>query len=184
MSTMKSPTGCHCPVRRDCMTTETIKTRVKVNPVTGCWEWLGTKRNGYGRTTTGSRKDGTRKSISAHRLSYQLFKGDIPLSHEICHKCDNPCCINPDHLFAGTRQDNVDDRERKGRNVVPRGENNGRAKLTAHDVRAARIERSVNGTSYRKLADKYGVAKRTIMDAIKAVHWRCIQLPEPPKEEK
>ena len=164
------------------MTTEMIKSRTIINPVTGCWEWIGTKRNGYGRTMTGSRKDGTRKSISAHRLSYQLFKGDIPPGHEICHKCDNPCCINPDHLFAGTRQDNVDDRERKGRNVVMFGQSNGRAKLTEDDVRAARNERVTNGTSYQALANKYGVAKQTIMDAIKEAHWKCVQMPEPPKE--
>ena len=165
------------------MTTETIKRRTKVNPVTGCWEWVGTKRNGYGRTTTGSRTDGTRKSISAHRLSYLLFKGDIPPGHEICHKCDNPCCINPDHLFTGTRQDNVNDREQKGRSVVLRGENNGRAKMTANDVYAARAERASKGTSYHALAGKYGVSKKTIMDAVKGKHWQCVKMPEPPKED-
>ena len=165
------------------MTTETIKSKTNINPVTGCWEWIGTKRNGYGRTMTGSRKDGTRKSISAHRLSYQLFKGDIPPGHEICHKCDNRCCINPDHLFAGTRQDNVDDREQKGRNVVSRGESNGRARLTADDVCDARNERAINGTSYQALANKYGVAKKTIMEAVKGTSWKHLPLPEPPKEE-
>lgn len=165
------------------MTTETIRTKVRVNPMTGCWEWIGTKRNGYGRTMAGSRTDGTRKSVSAHRLSYQLFKGDIPPGHEICHKCDNPCCINPDHLFSGTRQDNVDDREQKGRGNQPRGEHNGKAKLTASAVYAARVERLVNGTSYQAIADRYGVAKRTIMDAIKGVHWQHVAMPEPPKEE-
>lgn len=166
------------------MTTETIKSRVKVNSATGCWEWIGTKRRGYGRTTTGSRTDGTRKSISAHRLSYQLFKGDIPPGYEICHKCDNPSCINPDHLFAGTRQDNVDDREKKGRNVVPRGENNGRAKLSANDVYAARIERVTKGTSFQALAHKFGVSKKAIMDAVMGKHWQSVKMPEPPKEEE
>lgn len=95
---------------------ERLYSRVKVDPVSGCWEWQGSKRNGYGRITIGSRKDGSRKSVCAHRLSYILSKGDIPNGMEVCHKCDNPCCINPDHLFAGTRQDNVDDREAKHRN--------------------------------------------------------------------
>lgn len=165
------------------MTTETIKTKAKINPTTGCWEWIGAKRNGYGRITTGSRTDGTRKTVSAHRLSYELFKGNIPAGYEICHACDNPCCINPDHLFAGTHQDNVDDREQKGRNVAPRGEGNGRAKLTSNDVRDARNERVANGTSYRTLAMKYGVAKRTIMDAVRGVNWKCLEMPEPPKED-
>ena len=166
------------------MTIETIRTRAKVNHVTGCWEWIGTKRNGYGRTMTGSRSDGTRKSISAHRLSYQLFKGEIPPDHEICHKCDNPCCVNPDHLFAVTRQDNVDDRERKGRNRVPRGENNGRAMLTRNAVAEARQEHIVKGVSFQRLADRSGVSKKTMQNAIKGVTWKCVSyMPEPPEEE-
>ena len=163
------------------MTTEAIKQRAKINPVTGCWEWIGTKRNGYGRTMTGSRTDGTRKSISAHRLSYQLFKGNIPQGCVVCHKCDNPCCINPDHLFAGTVQENVSDRERKGRNKPPKGACNGRAKLSEKDVLAARTERIDRGTSYQALAKKYGVAKKTIMDAVKGVNWKHLNAPEPPE---
>ena len=163
------------------MTTEDIKQRAKINPDTGCWEWLGTKRNGYGRTTTGSRSDGTRKSISAHRLSYQLFNGNIPPGNVVCHKCDNRCCINPDHLFAGTVQDNVNDRERKGRNKPPKGSENGRAKLSEKDVLTARTERSDRGTSYQALAKKYGVAKKTIMDAVKGVNWKYLNPPEPPE---
>ena len=102
---------------------------MEINKTTGCWEWQGSKRNGYGRMIIGSRTDGTRKSVSTHRLSYELHYGEIPQGMEICHKCDNPCCINPDHLFAGTRQDNIDDRERKGRNNPPKGEKHAKAKI-------------------------------------------------------
>lgn len=166
------------------MTTETIKQRMTINPVSGCWEWNGCKRNGYGRTTTGSRTDGTRRSVSAHRLSYELHNGSIPTGYEVCHKCDNPSCINPDHLFVGTRQDNIDDRERKGRNVVFVGEEQARAKLTKKAVKDARWERAYKGTSFQKLADKYGVSKKTILNAIKGVTWKCVPyMPEPPKED-
>jgi hypothetical protein len=76
----------------------------------GCIEWAGSiDVCGYGRIAKSN------CTYKAHRLSYTYFKGDIPDGYEICHKCDNPKCINPDHLFAGTTKDNAIDRERKNR---------------------------------------------------------------------
>lgn len=76
----------------------------------GCIEWAGSKdKDGYGRIKKAS------GSYKAHRLSYMLNIGDIPDDREICHKCDNPSCVNPDHLFVGTAKDNATDREIKGR---------------------------------------------------------------------
>lgn len=162
---------------------ERLKNMVKVNPITGCWEWQGVKFKGYGCTIVGSRKDGTRRSIGAHRLSYMIWRGEIPQGYEVCHICDNPCCINPEHLFVGTRQDNVDDRERKGRNVVKVGEEQPISKLTKKDVKNARWERAFKGTTYQALAEKYGVSKQTIMNAIKGETWKCvIYMPAAPKK--
>jgi hypothetical protein len=162
-----------------------LMSHVVINPISNCWEWQGNKRQGYGRTIIGSRKDGTRRSVSAHRLSYEVFKGEIPNEYEVCHKCDNPCCINPEHLFVGTRQDNVDDRERKHRNIVKIGEEQPRAKLTKKAVKEARWERCCKGTSYGNLARKYGVSKKTMMNAIKGVTWKCVDyFPEPPESEE
>lgn len=165
---------------------ERLYSKIKVDPISGCWEWTGAKdKAGYGRINVGSRKDKSRHCERAHRLSYTLSVGKIPDGMEVCHKCDNPSCINPDHLFVGTRQDNVDDRERKGRNVVKTGEESKRSKLTKKDVKNARWERAHKGTSYQKLADKYGVAKKTIQNAIKGVNWKCVSyIPEPPEATK
>jgi hypothetical protein len=158
---------------------------VEYDEASGCWEWVGSKRNGYGRMIVGSRTDGTRKSVSAHRVSYELEHGEeIPAGMEVCHKCDNPCCVNPFHLFLGTRQDNIDDRERKGRNVNFIGEEQAQSKLTRKAVKDARWERAYKGTSFRVLAERYGVSKKTIQNAIKGVTWKCVPyMPEPPKGE-
>lgn len=158
--------------------------KMRVNPYTGCWEWQGYKRNGYGRITTGSRTDGTRRTSSTHRVSYELEYGEIPEGMEVCHKCDNPSCINPKHLFLGTRQDNVNDREAKGRNIVQSGEANRMAKLTQKEVKEARQKRARYKTPYAMLADEYGVCKKTMMNAIKGKTWKCVKyLPAAPKEE-
>ena len=148
------------------------------NESSGCWEWFGSKRNGYGRMIIGSRTDGTRKSVSTHRISYELTYGEIPIGMEVCHKCDNPSCVNPSHLFLGTRQDNIDDRERKGRNNPPKGEKHAKAKLTEADVLAIRTKR-LQGVSFGKLAKEYGVCKKTIQDAVSGKHWSY--LPQPPE---
>lgn len=159
-----------------------LRINSKKNPKTGCWEWCGSKRNGYGRLIVGSRTNGTRKSVSAHRASYEHFVGKIPVGMEVCHKCDNPCCINPNHLFLGTRQENIDDRESKGRNNPPKGEKNGRAKLSEIDVLEMRAKRKT-GMSFQKIADEYGVHKKTVMDAVSGKNWASVSLPEPPKED-
>ena len=162
---------------------ERLYSKAKKNERSGCWEWQGSTRRGYGRLIVGSRKDGTRKNESAHRLSYILSVGNIPDGLEVCHKCDNPSCINPNHLFLGTKQENAADRERKGRNIVFTGEEQPRAKLTKKKVKDARWEHAFNGTSFQKLADKYGVSKKTMQNAIKGVTWKCVPyMPEPPKE--
>ena len=160
---------------------ERLYSKIKVNEYTGCWEWQGTLRNGYGRMIVGSRTDGTRRSESAHRVSYMLNYGGIPDGMDVCHKCDNPCCINPEHLFVGTRKDNIADREAKGRNIVPIGEEHVNAKLSKKKVKEARQKRFLYHTKYIDLAKEYGVCKRTIMDAVKGRTWKCVShLPTPP----
>lgn len=82
----------------------------KVKPSRGCWEWAGVKNaNGYGVFCN----KGDRLS---HRISYSLLKGPVEKNLELCHTCDNPSCVNPNHLFKGTHQDNMRDMKLKARN--------------------------------------------------------------------
>ena len=79
-------------------------------PESGCWLWLGgTSRHGYGQL------GGHRKNVLAHRAFYVAHKGEMPAGVCVCHKCDTPLCVNPDHMFLGTQKDNAIDRERKNR---------------------------------------------------------------------
>lgn len=80
----------------------------------GCWEWIGaTDVGGYGIVSYGV-------GVRAHRVSWELHYGKIPKGLHVCHKCDNPGCVRPDHLFLGTRFDNMRDAARKGRTKVPK----------------------------------------------------------------
>jgi hypothetical protein len=82
--------------------------KIEIVP-SGCWEWTRGKSSRYGYVWYKGRGD------LAHRISYAFHIGEIPHGMEVCHKCDNPPCVNPDHLFLGTRQDNALDCVRKGR---------------------------------------------------------------------
>lgn len=91
--------------------------RVSPEPNTGCWLWTYRINEwGYGFFSTGSDKTKTRKKFYAHRYSYELFKGPIPKGLLVCHSCDTPACVNPDHLWVGTDADNNKDCTSKGRN--------------------------------------------------------------------
>lgn len=132
----------------------------------GCWEWTGYRNeNGYGRTYKNTRR------IYAHRLSYELFCGPITDADTVCHRCDNPICVNPDHLFVGTRGDNNRDSVAKGRNA--RGERNNSAKLTEDQVRAIRTAKA-RGALSKDLADTYHVHKNMIHYICSRKNWKHV----------
>lgn len=127
---------------------------IKKNKETDCWEWQrGLFSNGYGQITI------NKKNTLAHRASYEEFVGSIPEGILVLHKCDNPICINPDHLFLGTNQDNMTDMVNKGRSA--RGEKNGRAKLTESEVAFIRRKLS-EGKDAFDLSEQFNVSLSTI----------------------
>jgi hypothetical protein len=138
-------------------------------PNTGCWLWMNfLDKDGYGFI----RDNGTRKR--AHRFSYETYKGEIPKDNVVCHRCDNPSCVNPGHLFAGTKKDNTQDMLRKNRQGTFRlkGEENPKAKLKSSDI--LNIIKSTE--SYSKLARLYNVGKSTIARIKKRQTWAHIEL--------
>lgn len=147
----------------------------------GCWTYTGFRdAKGYGKV--GWR----RRVVSAHRLAWELTHGPIPNGLWACHRCDNPSCVRPDHIFLGTPQDNTLDSVRKNRwhrpqsennslkRNPPRGEKNVKAKLTEAQVREIRAHHSA-GVSQCELGRRYGVSQPAIRYIVIGKHWRHIQ---------
>lgn len=124
-----------------------------------CWEWVGSRMSdGYGRIEHGSIISGTCISQLAHRVSWMIAHDRwVPDGLFVCHTCDNRPCVNPNHLFLGTPDDNMQDKKRKGRQSRLPGESNPRAVLTAVDVAHIRRLRS-SGASLSDIGDKFGVS--------------------------
>lgn len=132
-----------------------------------CWPWVGalTKR-GYGSVKIQG------GSFMPHRVSFAMDAGD-PATQVVCHKCDNPRCVNPSHLFLGTQQDNVKDAISKGRFFIPsgsKGDKNPSRKLTSFDVPVIRGMKS-SGVSTPFLAELFKVSQSTINRVISKELW-------------
>jgi predicted DNA-binding protein (UPF0251 family) len=159
--------------------------KVKRTDGDGCWTWTANTRNGrYGAFHMFDR------DVMAHRASWLLHRGEIPDGMCVCHKCDNPICVNPGHLFLGTASDNMRDMSRKGRGGVakgarngkstkpektPRGESAGQSKLTNEQVMALRADGRLSGLSQRKLAEKYGITQATVWNILNGNTWKHLQ---------
>ena len=131
-----------------------------------CWEWkAATAPWGYGRF----RFEG--KDVLAHRVAYMLTVGPIPDSALVLHRCDNPPCCNPTHLWLGSHRDNTIDALKKKRRKSPRGERNGRSILTNYDVLGIRKLYKQGRFTQKELADKWGVSQNTIGCIVRYETW-------------
>jgi len=129
-----------------------------------CWLWLAYKDpNGYGKF----KYQGTYKL--AHRVSYIIHYGEIPEGMCVLHKCDNPSCVNPLHLFLGTMQDNVNDMIDKGRCCS--GEKHPNSKRTQQQIDNIRLIYSNGGISQKSLGDMFGVSSRSISNIVNNKTW-------------
>jgi hypothetical protein len=134
----------------------------------GCWIWQRARNNqGYG--VLGLKG----KIVLAHRFSYEKFKEHIPDGFLVCHQCDNPACVNPDHLWLGTDKDNQQDglRKGRGRRGIHRGEQNVTAKLTDRDVLTIR-RRYAEGEIQEDIANDYGLHKTNVQCICSYKTWK------------
>lgn len=138
----------------------------------GCWRWTGsTTRRGYGVF------DGAavgQKKMGAHRFSFLLKTAQLDAEREVCHTCDNPSCVNPDHLWQGTHQQNICDGIAKGRMVIGRvGEASCHARLTAEQVRAIRVRLAAGGVQ-RRIAEDFGITYQHLSDIKNGHRWKSL----------
>ncbi len=135
-----------------------LNANIRIGGVDDCWEWTSKAVNkyGYGRMTAGRGVN-----LKSHRVAYALANNSSPGGLDVCHKCDNPPCCNPKHLFLGTAQDNIDDAKEKGRTKSPpvhTGERHHNAVISDEGVENIRNDRR----SYTVLAALYNTTTKTI----------------------
>lgn len=142
----------------------------RVNKRGKCWLWTGPlNAKGYGQfkaTVAGL------DYWSAHRISWAIHKGEIPEDMHVLHNCDNPWCVNPDHLRLGTNQENVDDKKRNGRQLC--GERMNTSKLTPAEVQEIRLSSESNA----ELGRRYGINPDNVKKIKNGTNWKHLPWPD------
>lgn len=147
----------------------------KVRKTEGCWLWQGqTDRKGYGRfTPAGRHPSGCGNQLMAHRYSWEITHGPVPVGLWVLHRCDRPACVNPDHLFLGDALSNVQDMDRKGRRVAVGfpGVSNPRSIVSAADAAEIRRLYATGEWTYPELGAKFGLRRAAVGNVITGNHW-------------
>ena len=155
-----------------------FSSKYTVNYDTGCWVWTGYRMKIKGKLWYGAFSQHTRayKLLgvrTAHKLAWILFKGLVPDGLEVCHTCDKPECVNPDHLFLGTQKENMDDMWVKGRGQ--RGKAHYQAKVTEDDVRWIRRSLAAqNGKGVRAIGRLLNLPHQLISDIYTFKTWKHV----------
>lgn len=149
----------------------------KVDTSGDCWNWIGNRNpQGYGRINI------SKKLLLAHRVSYEYAFGAIAEGLMICHHCDNPSCVRPEHLFAGTLADNMRDMVEKGRShgALPllQGEGHSQAKLTAEQVRIIRTRHAEDLVPLVTLSSEFKVSVEQISRIVRGQVWKHLETPK------
>lgn len=133
-----------------------------------CWPWATkTTSRGYGAFNVGG------KLIKSHRIAYRMCRGEIPAGMLVCHRCDNPLCCNPSHLFLGSGKDNIQDMIAKGRQVCLSGEDHGSSILSEEQVVKIRNDYA-SGSTQTEIAERHGVSRGAIGDVVARRRWRGV----------
>lgn len=147
--------------------------KVNVGSNSECWEWVGNKNAClYGMFSCVRGVPKYKSEIGAHRFIYQVYNGRIKKGYNICHRCDNPSCVNPKHLFQATQNENIQDCKLKGRTRSAPGESSPLAKLKwdqVVEIRNKYIPREYPST---KLAKEYSVSRSLILGIIHKRLWK------------
>ena len=149
---------------------ERFHAKYAIDEKSGCWIWTAVLNDkGYGMIGLPR----TNRIARAHRVSWQLHKGDIPTGLYVLHRCDTPSCVNPEHLFVGTLKDNAQDMVNKGRDFRPdnRGERATWHKLTEEQA----LDCLTRRMSARKFAIMYGVSRSAVQRIWEGKNWRHLR---------
>lgn len=142
-------------------------------PNSGCWLWDGTAdKHGYGYFSYGGRR------VFAHRAAFASRFRVLDSHEHVCHRCDVPACVNPDHLFLGDQRANMADKKAKGRVRAPKGEKSGRAKLTEAQAQEILRLHAEGAVPQVHIARAFGISRRAMREITDGRNWK--HLPRPP----